>query len=97
VPPQFSPFEIGMLVCFGASWPFQVYKTWKTKSVQGKSLVFLWLVYLGYLSGIVHKLLFSRDFVIALYALNAALVLADLLLSYRYRVPRSAPVPAPAD
>lgn len=82
---HFSPFEIGMLVCFGASWPFQVYRTWKTKIIKGKSFVFLWLVCIGYLSGIVHKLLFSRDIVIVLYALNAAMVLTDLLLSYRYR------------
>jgi hypothetical protein len=80
-----SVFEIGMLVCFGASWPFALYKTWKTKDSRGKSLRFLSLVFIGYLSGILHKLFFSRDAVIALYALNGSLVLADLVLCYRYR------------
>jgi uncharacterized membrane protein YeiB len=89
-----SPFEIGMLLCFGASWPFSVYKTWKTKQVAGKSRIFLWLVCIGYLSGIAHKLLFHRDPVIILYAVNALLVFADLLLVYRYQRPaRPAPVP----
>ncbi|MHB9132761.1 MAG: hypothetical protein ACYDBB_16965 [Armatimonadota bacterium] len=80
-----SPFEIGMLVCFGVSWPFSVYKTWKTKTSTGRSFVFLWLVLIGYISGVIHKLLFSLDFVIALYALNALLVTTDLLLCYHYR------------
>ncbi len=80
-----SVFEIGMLVCFGASWPFAVYKTWKTKTCTGKSFVFLWLVLVGYLSGITHKIIMNPDPVIYLYALNALLVSADIALCYRYR------------
>ena len=80
-----SPFEITMLLCFGASWPFSVYKTWKNKTSAGKSLIFLWLVLIGYISGCVHKLVYQLDFVIALYAFNGLLVLIDLILSYRYR------------
>lgn len=79
-----SIFEAGMLVCFGTSWPFSVYKTWKTKSCKGKSLIFLSLVFIGYLCGITHKLLYSRDFVILLYLLNGALVLTDLILCRIY-------------
>jgi hypothetical protein len=79
-----SACEVGMLLCFGASWPFSIYKTWKTKSCGGKSLIFLSLVWVGYLCGIVHKVLFSRDLVILFYALNAAMVLADLVLCLRY-------------
>lgn len=83
-----SIFEIGMLVCFGASWPFAVYKTWKTRSSKGKSLVFLWLVVIGYISGILHKIYYHYDQVVWLYAFNALLVSSDLALSYRYRIPR---------
>lgn len=79
-----SFFEAGMLLCFGASWPFSVYKTWKSKTARGKSLIFLSLVFLGYLCGITHKLLYSRDLVILFYVLNAALVLADLVLCTVY-------------
>ena len=80
-----SPFEIGMLLCFGASWPFAVHKTWKTKTCKGKSFVFLWLVVIGYISGMLHKIYFHYDWVIALYALNGLLVSVDLVLCYRYR------------
>ncbi|HEY3378753.1 MAG TPA: hypothetical protein VGL77_14795 [Armatimonadota bacterium] len=85
-----SIFEIIMLVCFGASWPFSLYKTWQSKSSTGKSQVFLWLVFIGYLSGIIHKVLYNRDWVIILYALNSLMVLADLLLCLHFnRVTRN--------
>lgn len=74
-----------MLVCFGASWPFSVYKTWKTKNVTGKSATFLVLIIIGYCAGIVHKLLYKPDPVVWLYALNALMVAADLCLWSRYR------------
>jgi len=82
---HWSPFEIIMLLCFGASWPFAVYKTWTTKLTAGKSPVFLWLVIIGYLSGMVHKFLHSYDWVVALYLLNTLMVAVDLVLYYRYR------------
>ena len=81
-----SMFEAGMLVCFGASWPFAVYKTWKSKTSAGKSMVFLWLVFIGYLSGILHKVVYNMDLVVFLYAANAILVLTDLVLSHYYRL-----------
>lgn len=80
-----SPFEIIMLLCFGASWPFSVYKTWKSKTSAGRSFVFLWLVFIGYISGCLHKIVYHFDPVIALYAFNALLVLTDLVLCYRFR------------
>ncbi|HOF86858.1 MAG TPA: hypothetical protein PLZ36_01970 [Armatimonadota bacterium] len=91
--PEISPyFEAGMLICFGASWPFAVYKTWRAQSAQGKSLIFLWLVFMGYLSGIASKMFGTMSWVVYLYALNAALVFTDLFLCYRYsRRPGAAP------
>ncbi len=74
-----------MLVGFGVSWPFAVRKTWRTKRVEGKSAVFLWCILLGYLSGITHKIVYSADAVVALYAFNCLLVATDLALYYRYR------------
>lgn len=79
-----SIYEAGMLLCFGASWPFSVYKTWKTKTARGKSLIFLWLVLIGYGCGVAHKLLFSKDLVIIFYLMNGALVLIDLTLCTIY-------------
>lgn len=82
-----SPFEIIMLLCFGAAWPFSILKSWKAKSNKGKSLPFLCIVLIGYLSGILHKLFFNYDGVIWIYAMNSLLVSADLsiyLRNYRY-------------
>jgi len=90
-----SPFEIGMLLCFGASWPFAVYKTWQTKTCKGKSFVFLWLVVIGYISGMLHKIYFHYDWVIVLYALNGLLVSIDLALCYRYRANDTAALSTP--
>jgi hypothetical protein len=80
-----SVFEAGMLICFGASWPFAVYRTWRSKSCHAKSFVFLWLVLIGYGCGITHKILCSPDYVIFLYVFNALMVLVDIILSYKYR------------
>lgn len=78
-----SPFEIVMLLCFGAAWPFSIVKSWKSKSTQGKSPIFLAVVFVGYLSGITHKLLYHWDGVVFLYILNALMVAADLALYVR--------------
>ena len=79
-----SIFEILMLVCFGLSWPISISKALRTKKVEGKSPVFLAVICLGYLSGILHKLLFALEWVIALYAINLVMVATDLFLYYRY-------------
>lgn len=80
-----------MLVCFGVSWPFSIWKSWRTKNVSGKSVVFLWLIFLGYLAGMTSKVFRSLapeatiEPVTALYAVNAVLVFIDIFLYYRYR------------
>ena len=79
-----SFFEVLMLVCFGISWPISIAKTIRTCAVAGKSPLFLIIVIVGYASGIVHKLLYSRDWVIILYAVNLIMVVVDLALYYRF-------------
>ena len=79
-----SIFEILMLLCFGLSWPISIAKAIRTKRVEGKSPLFMAVICVGYLSGILHKLLFSLDWVIVLYALNLVMVATDLFLYYRY-------------
>ncbi len=73
-----------MLICFGLSWPISIAKALRTKKVEGKSPVFMVVICLGYLSGILHKLLFSLDWVIVLYAINLLMIATDLYLYYRY-------------
>ncbi len=78
-----SVFEIVMLLCFGFAWPVSIYKSLRSKSIEGKSVLFLYVIFTGYIFGIIHKIIFSLDIVIALYAINALMVLIDLMLYYR--------------
>lgn len=82
-----------MLVCFGASWPFSIAKSLRTKQVGGKSPVFMSLILLGYACGIAHKLLNPPPasapalvtHVVWLYAFNLLIVAIDLGLYLKYR------------
>jgi hypothetical protein len=73
-----------MLLCFGVSWPVAIYKTYKTKNPVGKSVPFLYLVFVGYLAGCVHKVWYNFDHVLWLYVLNTAMVAFDLILTKYY-------------
>ena len=81
-----SVFEVGMLVCFGAAWPINIAKSIKSKTTAGRSLIFQWAILLGYVSGIIHKLLYSKDVVLYLYFLNFAMISFDLCLGYRNKM-----------
>lgn len=78
-----SPYEIIMLVCFGSAWPFSISRSWRSRTTAGKSVIFLWIILVGYVSGIVHKTLYSPDGVVVLYAVNALLVATDIGIFYR--------------
>ncbi|MDR1972983.1 MAG: hypothetical protein LBQ46_13805 [Treponema sp.] len=80
-----SIFEAGMLICFGLSWPVNIYKSIKSRTAAGRSAVFLCLIWLGYLSGIVNKLLYNFDPVFWLYVLNLLMVSVDMVLFCRNR------------
>ncbi len=72
-----------MLLCFGAAWPVSIWKSWTSRKTGGKSVVFLGIILLGYLSGLTHKWMYNRDEVIILYALNAVMVCIDIALYFR--------------
>ncbi len=78
-----SPFEIIMLLCFGAAWPFSIHRAIKSGNVSGKSPVFLLIVLAGYISGIIHKLLYNYDPVIFIYIVNAMMVAIDMGIYFR--------------
>ena len=83
--------EIIMLLCFGASWPFNVVKSYKARTAKGKSPTFLILIIIGYIAGICSK--FANEaymaqfgekwYVLFFYALNLCMVSADLILYIR--------------
>ncbi len=79
-----SIFEAVMLICFGVSWPISIAKSLRTKIVTGKSPVFMIVLCIGYMSGLVHKIFYSFDWIIWLYAANLIMVIIDLFLYYKY-------------
>jgi hypothetical protein len=76
-------FEIIMMLSFGFSWPFSIYKSYVSRSTQGKSILFLYIVCVGYAAGILHKIFYNYDFVIIFYINNFLLVVVDIVLFYR--------------
>jgi type III secretory pathway component EscT len=79
-----SLFEAIMLICFGVSRPISVAKSIRTRVVTGKSPLFMAIVCIGYFSGLIHKVVYSFDFITILYAINLIMVAAYLLLYYKY-------------
>ncbi len=87
-------FEIIMLLCFAASWPFSIVKALRTKVVAGKSPLFMSLIEIGYVSGILYKLTCPQtDWRVWLYVLNLLIVGTDLFLYYLYRPRQAAGTP----
>ena len=85
--------EAVMIICFGASWPFNVIKSYKSKTTKGKSLSFLCFIITGYIAGIISKLtnpsymgqLQSKWYVLFFYCLNLIMVVADFVLYFYNR------------
>ena len=83
--------EVIMIVLFGASWPANVMRSYKSRTAKGKSLMFLILIEIGYAAGIVSKLIntvYMADFgkkwyVLFFYCLNFIMVGTDMILYFR--------------
>ena len=76
-------FEFIMLACFGLSWPISVYKSIKSRSTQGKSVVFILAIIIGYVSGIIGKIVNEQlTYVLIIYCFNLLVVSADLVLFF---------------
>ena len=83
--------EVIMVVSFGASWPFNVIKSFKARTTKGKSLLFLCLILFGYVAGIASKLIneaymanfAEKWYVLFFYCLNFIMVFADLIIYFR--------------
>ena len=80
-----SIFEAGMIFCFGASWPFALYKTLKTKTASGKSRTFYVLILIGYICGMLHKILYNMDIVFWMYVAYFLLIAVDFTFVMIYR------------
>jgi len=75
--------EMMMLLCFAVGWPISIIKSLRTKVVKGKSPAFMIVIILGYVFGIVRKLLLF-DWVIYIYLFNITIVSFDLFLYFYY-------------
>ena len=82
--------EVIMIVCFGASWPFNVIKSYKARTAKGKSPVFLCLIIIGYIAGIKSKFMNEaymsavneKWYVLFFYFLNLFMVSVELMLYF---------------
>lgn len=84
--------EITFLVCFGASWPFNIIKAYKARTTKGTSLPFMSLIAFGYVAGI-FKMVFTflaNDGLKALqwvsfacYIINLAMVATGVIIYFR--------------
>ena len=83
--------EITMILCFGASWPLNVIKSYRARTTKGKSLAFLCLIFFGYIAGITSKFvnpsymeqIAEKWYVLFFYFLNLIMVGIDLIIYYR--------------
>ena len=84
-------FEIAMVLCFGASWPMNIMRSYRARTAKGKSLAFLILISIGYVAGIISKFtneaymadFASKWYVLIFYILNLGMVGLDLILYAR--------------
>lgn len=76
--------EAIMVLCFGASWPFSIRKSYKARTSKGKSIYFLGLVIVGYSAGILSKLISGNiTYVLYFYIANTIMVSIDTALYFR--------------
>lgn len=72
-----------MLLCFGVAWPVSIYKSWTSRSTAGKSALFLIIILVGYLAGIINRVLNQPNYVLVFYLINSLMVFIDIVLFYR--------------
>ena len=79
-------FENIMLLCFGASWPFNIAKSLRSRTAKGKSIYFEICIIVGYVCGVIGKFIGGNiTYVIAVYLLDICMVSIDLALTLRNR------------
>ena len=91
-----SVLELLMLICFGFSWPINISKLLRSRSTKGASIYFYFLIWLGYLCGIVSKLVMIASaaapwyqtvkwYVMLIYVINIVMVSGGILIWFRNR------------
>ena len=83
--------EIVMVLCFGASWPMNIMRSYRARTAKGKSIMFLILISIGYVAGIISKftnVAYMAEFahkwyVLVFYCINLVMVCIDMCLYFR--------------
>ncbi len=76
--------EALMLICFGLSWPLNVYRNVKAHTAKGMSIAFTLLIIAGYAAGITAKIVCHNfSYVLAVYFLNLAIVSLNVIVYFR--------------
>ena len=91
MPPIATAFETVMIICFGLSWPLSVYKSWKSRTAKGKSIMFEVFIWVGYVFGISKNFIMfgngSNSWVFFLgwgfYFFNFIMITIDMILYFR--------------
>lgn len=84
--------EVGMVVCFGISWPLNIYKAWKAKTAKGSSVLFYFFIWIGYLFGLGSKYIrlqrgiATPGYVWFFYLLNTIMVSIGILVYFRNKM-----------
>lgn len=87
--------ETLMIIGFGLSWPFSIHKSWVSRTAKGKSIWFELFIWIGYIFGIIRKMLLYKTAAEPLgwlfylswffYVLNFAEISVDMVLYRRNR------------
>lgn len=88
--------ETLMILCFGLSWPISIRKSWVSRTAKGKSLFFEFFIWIGYVFGIIRKIILWNQAAAAgnqldwlfflgffFYILNIAEITIDMALYFR--------------
>ena len=79
-----SIFETLMIVCFGLSWPLSIIRSIRSRSTKGKSILFMCFIAIGYVCGIVSKLMtHTYNLAFYFYFPNIIMVSTDIALYFR--------------
>ena len=84
--------EFLMILSFGISWPLKVYRSYKSRTAKGNSVTFTIFIALGYVCGIISKIILISQGSITPYSLafimywpNIIFVTADIILYFPNR------------
>jgi lipopolysaccharide export LptBFGC system permease protein LptF len=77
-------FEAAMVICFGISWPVSIFKSYRSRTNKGKSIVFIAFIMFGYTCGILSKIISGKiTYVFVFYVLNLIMITIDCALYLR--------------